>query len=1043
MGITTEYFSIDNATNFIADISNTAIQYFVYYGYTQSWANNSSPAVANTAPLYTDINQMQIATFGKQITPTDVLPVCPLVNWVSNTVFTQYDPSNANIFNTNFYCVTAAQDVYKCISNNLGVPSTAQPTSTLINGTFQTSDGYVWKYLYTIDSSTWAKFKSNSYMPVVSNTAVQIGAIPGAIFNYQISNKGSGYTNVGKGNIRGITNTSVITLDTTSSNVTNYYQNNAIYIQNDINASQLSLITQYDGSSQQATIYPPLNLTVGFEINTSVNSFNAGDNLIQPLQTLTAVNVNQSASTKLYTGQILTSFPNQTDATVVSATPTAAGLTIVTQYANTSQLISNNSILVQPTDITAGTILTGNATCNSTSNTVTGTGTNFTSSVAIGNYLIINTSGLYGIGRVSGVTNSTSLSFSSPIIPLTNFPAGNTFSNGTITLASFGATITQANNNTFSANVLFSDSTSTEINITYPTVPYALGEVAAQSGNTFTGIVQYANSTTLILNNTTGTLTTNTYITGLNTGAVSNAVSSSNYTIVTSSATSITGLIPGGTLKSSSGGVGTIVTMYTKPDVGDSYFISPAVSITGDGSNAQAYSVVNTTSGFYEIDYLVPINSGNSYTYANVVITSSVGSGATAYPLLSPPGGHGADNINELGANYVCISKSFSNSSVESYYLPTYGSYGQVGIIKEPQFTEAYLSVNNYTTVTAQVSGGGNIGQIIYQPNTQAWGVISSINGNNVVISSTSGAFTSNTSYICLGTSANGIITNVSELTFNTGDNVYQPSTGASAYIVTASNNIIQVTNCSGTFTPNAVITATSYLTVANNIVLTTNSSGNYNINGIAVTPLAAATLTSIYKNNIADTSPFSVFNQTLRFTTDSYTGSFILNEPVICPASIGTYATVLTTNTDVDLALSNTAGTFLYGETVTQGSSNATVIFSNTTYVKCTDVVGTFTSNTSILGTSSGATATVSNTYNVLILSNVKGNWPSSSNILGTTVNISGLNSGVLGQNFISNTISLPDIMQTTGTVIYVDNITPFSVNSTSQSTVQLVIGF
>ena len=102
------------------------------------------------------------------------------------------------------------------------------------------------------------------------------------------------------------------------------------------------------------------------------------------------------------------------------------------------------------------------------------------------------------------------------------------------------------------------------------------------------------------------------------------------------------------------------------------------VTVTGDGYLASANAVV---SNGLITDILVA-NTGYNYTYANVSITSALGSGATAISPVSPVGGHSYNPISELGARHVMITASFDKD--ESGNLPTDIDFRQLGIIVDP-----------------------------------------------------------------------------------------------------------------------------------------------------------------------------------------------------------------------------------------------------------------------------------------------------------------------------------------------------------------------
>jgi hypothetical protein len=102
------------------------------------------------------------------------------------------------------------------------------------------------------------------------------------------------------------------------------------------------------------------------------------------------------------------------------------------------------------------------------------------------------------------------------------------------------------------------------------------------------------------------------------------------------------------------------------------------VTITGDGSGAAA--VATASNG--EITGITVTSIGSNYTFANVAITSALGSGAIAYANTSPVGGHGFDPISELGCAHVMITSEFNGT--ENNTIPVDVDFHQVGIIVNP-----------------------------------------------------------------------------------------------------------------------------------------------------------------------------------------------------------------------------------------------------------------------------------------------------------------------------------------------------------------------
>lgn len=177
--------------------------YFTF-GRVTPWANDAEPLQANTgsATIY-DVWKNMIGA--KRISGNDIRHVIPRHDWTANTVFNAFDnlTDSLDLHNTAFYILTSDWNVYKCLSNNYGRPSTTMPSSTATISNFQTADGYIWKYMYTVNAEERLNYLTDSFMPVktlVINDGsaqwlVQDSAIDGAIDTILLTNNGIGYTN--------------------------------------------------------------------------------------------------------------------------------------------------------------------------------------------------------------------------------------------------------------------------------------------------------------------------------------------------------------------------------------------------------------------------------------------------------------------------------------------------------------------------------------------------------------------------------------------------------------------------------------------------------------------------------------------------------------------------------------------------------------------------------------------------------------------------------------------------------------------------------
>ena len=198
--LVTNYFNLHNAKQFRESISETANSiYYVFAGRHTPYVGGDEtvPDLNNTNDTV-NIDPYKLMVFGKKVSNTDVKVMVPRYNWVSNTVYTAYS-GNTNIAVNNYYAVVNAVSsfhVFKVLGNNNGAPSTVSPN---FNDTgaddefYSTSDGYVWKYMYTIDSSNFTKFATEEYIPVVPNANVTGNAVSGAIDVVLVNYAGSNY----------------------------------------------------------------------------------------------------------------------------------------------------------------------------------------------------------------------------------------------------------------------------------------------------------------------------------------------------------------------------------------------------------------------------------------------------------------------------------------------------------------------------------------------------------------------------------------------------------------------------------------------------------------------------------------------------------------------------------------------------------------------------------------------------------------------------------------------------------------------------------
>jgi hypothetical protein len=97
-----------------------------------------------------------------------------------------------NLFDSNFFVMNSSFAVYKVIENDGATASTVEPTSTS-NSIFSTSDGYRWKYMYSLTSSETLNFMSTDFIHVSTDSTVSAAAVDGALDTILVAAGGSGF----------------------------------------------------------------------------------------------------------------------------------------------------------------------------------------------------------------------------------------------------------------------------------------------------------------------------------------------------------------------------------------------------------------------------------------------------------------------------------------------------------------------------------------------------------------------------------------------------------------------------------------------------------------------------------------------------------------------------------------------------------------------------------------------------------------------------------------------------------------------------------
>lgn len=188
------------AKSFYSDVLSQRNMYYYFLGRTLPWGvRDVPPAIPDTYSEEALIRNHMI--YMKRINPNDISFVVRRIDWVADTVFDRYDANLSetnlaasgatSIRDANFYVLTNEMNVYKCIHNNYGTPSTIKPSGTDY-GAMYLDDGYIWKYLFSIPPSLQYRFLTENFIPLTQALYQRYYDNRG-ISSVTIKNGGSGY----------------------------------------------------------------------------------------------------------------------------------------------------------------------------------------------------------------------------------------------------------------------------------------------------------------------------------------------------------------------------------------------------------------------------------------------------------------------------------------------------------------------------------------------------------------------------------------------------------------------------------------------------------------------------------------------------------------------------------------------------------------------------------------------------------------------------------------------------------------------------------
>ncbi len=211
--IITSKFRLDTTEAFITDIQENTNKYYLGIGRAHDWPTLESPDTPHEND-YTGDTAWESLFAAKKIDAADSIYATVRKIWMSGTSYIEYDDQDENLEGRDYFVVSDTYNVYLCIKAGPAASETdpdSAPITTSGVIDFSQSDGYIWKYMFTVPTDTATKFLTTSFVPVhrltvqpgggedtalINQWSVQDNAVDGAIYNIKVTAGGSGYTSV-------------------------------------------------------------------------------------------------------------------------------------------------------------------------------------------------------------------------------------------------------------------------------------------------------------------------------------------------------------------------------------------------------------------------------------------------------------------------------------------------------------------------------------------------------------------------------------------------------------------------------------------------------------------------------------------------------------------------------------------------------------------------------------------------------------------------------------------------------------------------------
>ena len=210
MPVITDQFKKQVLDDLLTDLDSSSVRYYAAIGRSEDWNASDLPTVPTNDAL--SVRQARGSLQSIKLIQ-DASYVIPRRGWVANLIYSPYDDNDVGFPENPFYVINSNNEIYICLEqgkkqDGSSQLSTIQPTGNTTGSPFRTSDGYTWKFLYSIGALRADKFLSSAYMPVrfvgvtdsdspaedLQQQIVQNNAVRGQVLSYRITNGGAGYT---------------------------------------------------------------------------------------------------------------------------------------------------------------------------------------------------------------------------------------------------------------------------------------------------------------------------------------------------------------------------------------------------------------------------------------------------------------------------------------------------------------------------------------------------------------------------------------------------------------------------------------------------------------------------------------------------------------------------------------------------------------------------------------------------------------------------------------------------------------------------------